>query len=185
MIKDYTAEIQTLYRNELLDEFIAGNNKVYNQALEDKKMAEGDWNNLIALLKLNNYFIRDISAASHLHINKLLLGFDGLKNGIALSISYLPKYIGLYYYHQTAVSSVPLTDRAGNRINSLSYFPFNRDQVILTKQLLNLLPAGFTYFNLFNNVYADTKVFDVIMDNTLYKESDLFHVLFDDTIPLF
>ena len=177
----YNIEIQTFYRAELLDSFLSNSNENYNKALQNKIDNKSTWDKVVKFYKEQGY-ARDVTNVSHLHTNTLMIGINGIIEGIILNISFLPKYIGYYFYHQNEKPIIPIIDKFGLENSQLSFYPFNRNQEIYCKEILDFVSNLFPTFKLFENLYANEKVTNVIMDNTIVKESFFFQVIFEDNM---
>jgi hypothetical protein len=180
MIIPYHEEIRKFYDSSLNDSFLAGTNTIYNEALKTKNSYSDRWETIVNMYKRNQGYARDMSAASHLQTNSLIIGFNELKEAIILDISFLPQYIGVYFYHQTTHSEIPLLDGDGNYRYDLSFFPFTFKHEDLARKVLNNVSYYFKEFPLFNNLYAADKVKNVSIGGIVKEDSILFHTIFED-----
>lgn len=181
MIVPYHNEVRKYYDASLINLFLTKKNTTYNEALLTKRDYSHKWNIIVELYTKKGY-ARDISNASHLQTNTLIIGFNGTKEGIILNISFLPKYIAFYFYHENIHSETPIMDRFGNYNYNLSFFPFSLKQEDFVRDLLENLSVHFEEFSLFNNLYASDTIENVITDSTIREVYSLFHVIFEDNM---
>jgi hypothetical protein len=181
MKKKYYTQIKVHYQSELLDSFLSSTNEIYNVALQEKSDSKMIWDEVVRYYKSKGY-ARDVTNVSHLHTNTLIIGINGIIEGIILNISFLPKYIGYYFYHQNEKAMIPIIDKFGMENSQLSFYPFNRDQEKYCIEILDFISNLFPTFKLFENLYANEKVTNIIMDNTIVKESTFFQVIFEDNM---
>jgi hypothetical protein len=127
--------------------------------------------------KNSGYYVRDLTPFAHLHTNKLLIEISELEGSVILHISHLPSYIGFSYYHPTKKTLTSISGR--NVSTNLSFFPFSDLQLQLTRDIIIFISSIKTTLSLFNNIYANSSINDVIIDCTIQKETTLFQVVFD------
>lgn len=176
---DYEGKVRATYDAAFLDSFLQRTNKAFNEALAKKNLNAENWGKIVAFYK-NRGYARDTSNSSHLQTNSLIIGFNEMSEGIILNISYLPLYIGIYFYHKTLDALVPVTDGDGKFCYHLSFFPFNLKQQDRSMELLMLVKHYFPDFEIFNNLFSAEKIKNVIIDGLIKEEATLFHTIFED-----
>ena len=183
MISTYNNEVRNYYDGSLLDTFLAKTNTNFNDALAQKQFYATRWDELVMSQKKKGY-ARDVSNASHRQTNTLIIGFNGIKEGIILNISFLPQYIGLYFYHETIQTDTPIRDSFGKFNYHLSFYPFSLKQEDLAKELINIVNFYFLDFVLFNNLYASNEVNNVIINDSIEQKSTIFQVIFENNMNI-
>ena len=177
----YKPEVEKYYSADLIESYHNKTNECYNQALEEKVQSSEKWSKIVEHFKAKGY-ARDISNASHLHTNTLIIGNFGITEGIILNISFLPKYISFYFYHQNEKPKIPIIDKYGVENQELSFFPFNKKQEKYCINVLDFVFNFFPNFALFNNIFANEKISNVIIDGRRTQESTFFQVIFEDNM---
>lgn len=177
----YKTEIGKYYNSNLLESFLSRNNDAYNSAINQKKEFNENWKTIVNFYKSIGY-ARDVSNASHLQTNSLIIGVDKIREGIILNISFLPKYFGIYFYHQDLIATIPIIDKFGKENTHLSFFPFNRQQEDFSRNVLDYISTYLPDFSVFNNIYANSKISNVIIDGTIPIETNFFQVIFEDNM---
>ncbi len=174
-------EVRKYYDASLLESFLAKTNINFNDALAKKQSCATGWDKIVEMYKKKGY-ARDVSNASHQQTNTLIIGFNGNKEGIILNISFLPKYIGIYFYHQQMQTEIPIRDRFGKNNYHLSFYPFTLKHEDFAKDLINHVQYFFSDFTLFNNLYASNTIDNVVIDDSIKETSTIFQVIFEDNM---
>jgi hypothetical protein len=183
MINPYYDEVRKYYDGSLLETFLTKTNTSFNNAILQKKNHSTKWDELVLVYKKKGY-ARDVSNASHQQTNTLIIGFNGIKEGIIINISFLPKYIGLYFYHELIQTEIPIRDRFGKNNYHLSFYPFSLKHEDLAREIISLVNFYFPDFVLFNNLYASIEINNVVVDDSIKEVSTIFQVIFEDNMNI-
>lgn len=159
----------------------------------EKGGLEESWNSMVTLLKGNDQFKRvtDRTKGAHTYSFKLeILLPDNL--GIGFCLSQIGDLIGIYFTSGHAKSLIPITEYTSTigvfskeSINPfISYFPYSDEQINFANKLISCCEEFFPEFQLFNNIFAATKIEDIVIDGKNVYVSDLFQVLFADNLVI-
>lgn len=145
--------IQNNFGEHLLEQYETGQNQHYNDALYLKENSRENWETLIQQIKVIESVkrTRDLAGGAAPQTNKLLIGLNGVQEGIILNISYLTKLIGFYYCDYNSIPLIPIVD---SNYKQISYYPYNNLQEQLARDVLSLTDTLFPEFFLFNNLFA-------------------------------
>lgn len=173
----YHSEVKKFYNINQLESILKGTNIIYNKAVSQKNLLNSFCKTLVSHYREQGNYARDISNIAHLHTNKIIIELSEKDGTVVLNISHLPKLIGFYYYHPLYKTESKIV--GVDNIKNLSFFPFTNLQVDMTNDIINYINPSCLNYNLFNNIFANNLINEVIIDGTLQEETTLFQVIFD------
>ncbi|WP_075350446.1 hypothetical protein [Algoriphagus marinus] len=151
------------------------------------------WNSMVILLKENDQIKRvtDRTKGAHTYSFKMEILLPN-KLGIGFCLSQIGKLIGIYFTSGHAKSIIPITEYTStigvfskeSKNPFISYFPYSEEQINFANKLISCCERFFPEFQLFNNIFAATKIEDIVIDGKSVYRSDLFQVLFADNLVI-
>ncbi|WP_241273704.1 hypothetical protein [Belliella calami] len=119
--------------------------------------------------------VKDTSIQHGFHILSTQIRRRGTGcKGIVLLVSMLGLY-GVFFVDYAKPAMVPLDDGYG--LGWLSYYPYDEEDEILSRKILNEVGILFPDFSKFDNAYASIKVENIYLGN-FEKKLDLFKAIF-------